>query len=116
MTLARRFVDRLVLTEGEQAADAVAGCVAVAMRRASGFGRAPMIGDLEMAFGVWGFLATAPDDLVALRKPLFGGASHHYAHQRHIADMVAPATLRLTPSEVRARVTTTQWRDLFSSP
>jgi hypothetical protein len=103
LRLARRFDDRLVLTDHEHADDAVAGCVTVALKRASLFGRAPIIHDLDVAFRVWGFLGDAPDDLVALRKPLFEAASHHYWDQRAIADHVPEATLRLTHQEVQQR-------------
>src|SRR2546421_9757295 len=43
LTLAGRFADRLVLSEGEKFEDAVAGCLGVALRRAGPFGRAPGI-------------------------------------------------------------------------
>src|SRR5947209_6526587 len=63
LTLARRFDDRLVLVEGEQKDDVVAGCLGVATKRSSLFGRAPVIYDLELAFSLWGFLAAAPEYL-----------------------------------------------------
>jgi len=56
LKLARRFVDRLELVEGESAEDAIAGCTAVAMRRCARFGRAPAVYDLAFAFTLWGFL------------------------------------------------------------
>jgi hypothetical protein len=92
--LAERFSDRLVLAEGETEHDAVAGCVAVGLRRASLFGRAPVIHDLTLAFTVWGFLGRAPEALVAHRKPLFQAASHHYEDQRAIAESVPEEVLR----------------------
>jgi hypothetical protein len=102
LKLARRFDDRLVLAPGEHAADVVAGCVQVAAKRASSFGRAPVIGDLEMAFTVWGFLSEAPDDLVEFRKPLFAEIHHphHYAERRRIADMVPEEVLRRPLSRI----------------
>lgn len=114
--LAQKFAGRLQLTTGEQEVDAIAGCTAVALRRASIYGRAPVVYDFDLAFALWGFLgdppdSRAPDDLVAFRKPLFAGASHHYDHQREIADMVPEDTLRLTPAEVRRRVG--EWRTLL---
>jgi len=54
LKLARRFVDRLELVEGESAEDAIAGCTAVAMRRCARFGRAPAVYDLAFAFTLWG--------------------------------------------------------------
>lgn len=112
LKLARRFVDRLVLGEGEHADDAVAGCVGVALRRASLFGRAPVIHDFEVAFTLWGFLGDAPAELVALRRPLFEAVDHHYSDERAIANLVPEETLRLTPAEVKRRWPT-EWRQLL---
>jgi hypothetical protein len=112
MVLAARFHDRLQLTGGEDAHDVEAGCLGVGLARASLFGRAPVIHDLELAYGLWGYLDAPPADLVEFRKPLFAGASHHYWDQRDIVDLVPEATLRLTPAEVRRRVG--EWRALLS--
>lgn len=101
MKLARRFASKLVLTEGEEVDDAVAGCFAVGAKRASMSGRAPVIFDMDVAYTLWGFLPGAPNDLVAYRRPLFQGAAHHYWEQRHIVDRVKESTLRLTPAQVR---------------
>ena len=112
LTLADRFHDRLVLAEREDDHDVVAGCMGVAMARASLFGRAPVVYDLELAFGLWGYLDPAPADLVEFRRPLFAGASHHYWDQRAIVDLVPEATLRLTPAAVRQRLG--EWRSLLT--
>lgn len=111
LALAARFADRLQLAPGEKREDAVAGCLGVALRRASLFHRAPVIHDLELAFTLWGFLGGAPDDLVEYRAPLFRSASHHYWDQRRIADRVLPSTLRSTPTAVRAQLA--DWRSLL---
>ena len=70
--LARRFRDRLTLAPDEDVDDAIAGCAAVALKRASLFGRAPVVHDLTVAFTIWGSWAT-PADLIAFRQPLFAG-------------------------------------------
>jgi len=111
LRLARRFVARLQLASGESADDAVSGCFAVGARRASGFGRAPVIYDMELAYTLWGFLGHAPADLVAFRVPLFQGVHHDYWRQRGIADRVKEETLRLQPADVRARLQ--DWRSLI---
>ncbi|MBV8982321.1 MAG: hypothetical protein JO086_15570, partial [Acidimicrobiia bacterium] len=41
LTLARRFDDKLALADGEHQEDVVAGCLGVATKRSSLFGRAP---------------------------------------------------------------------------
>ena len=114
LKLARRSLDRLQLTEGISAEDAVAGCFAVGTTRCALFGRAPVIYDFELAFTLWGFLGGAPPDLVEARRPLFNACSHHYWDQRDIADAVPEATLRLTPAQVRQRLSS--WRDLLVLP
>jgi hypothetical protein len=113
LTLAERFHDRLLLADGEDSHDVVAGCLGVGLARASLFGRAPVIYDMELAFGLWGYLDTPPADLVAFRKPLFAGASHHYWDQRQIVDQVPESTLRLAPADVRRRLA--EWRTLLST-
>jgi hypothetical protein len=114
LKLARQFEDRLQLADGESVEDVIAGCTAVAMRRAAKFGRAPIIHDLAFAFTLWGFLGGAPDDLVAARAPLFRSAAHHYSAQRAIADAVADDTFRLSPDAVAARLG--EWRQMLAVP
>ncbi|HUP71945.1 MAG TPA: hypothetical protein VM282_02745 [Acidimicrobiales bacterium] len=115
LTLARRLRDQLVLTEGESADDAIAGSLGIALRRASLFGRAPVIDDLRLAFQLFGFLdADAPKDLVDYRRPRFAEAdsSHHYAEVRELALQVPESTLRMTAAEVAAR--RADWRELLA--
>ncbi len=104
LKIARTFDDRLHLAEGEDHHDVVGGCVAMAMRRASLFGRAPVVHDLTVAFTLWGFLdGGAPDELVARRRTAFEGvghAAHHYVELRALVDSVPEATLQMTPARV----------------
>jgi hypothetical protein len=112
LVLADRFRDRLHLAPGEHSEDAVAGCVAIAMRRASRFGRAPVVHDLTIAFTIWGWLdPTPPDDLVAIRRDAFAAAAHDYERRRAIVDRVPDATLALSPAEVEERYPG-RWREL----
>lgn len=112
LTLAAGFHDRLVLCAGESEHDAVSGCIGVALRRASMSGRAPVVHDLTVSFTIWGFLGEAPDELVALRKPLFQASAHHYADRRAIVDMVPEATLALPHGEVTRRFPS-EWQALL---
>ena len=96
LRLAKRFVPRLALQTGEKAGDVVAGCVTVAMKRASLFGRAPIAADLQVAFDQWSYLdAGAPIEVVASRQELFAGAGGHdgYPIRCRIADEVPPEVL-----------------------
>lgn len=115
LTLAERFRGRLSLRPGEHEDDALSGCLTVALKRASLFGRAPVVHDLTIAFTLWGFLdEQADDELVAERRVRFEEVTnpHHYAEQRAIADAVPEATLRLSPAEV-TRCHAEDWRSLL---
>ena len=111
LKLARHVAQRIVLDPGEHREDAVMGALAVALKRASQFGRAPVVGDFELAFRLWGFFAGAPEDLVAHRRPRFAMAAHHYEDQRAIADAVPVRTLRMTPEDVASQLGS--WRGLL---
>ncbi len=111
LKLARRFEHRLEVPPGTEVEDALMGGFACAARRAASFGRAPVVYDLEWAYTLWGFLGGAPGDLEAWRDDLFRGAGEDYWAQRRIADAVRPETLRLTPAQVRDRLTA--WKELL---
>jgi hypothetical protein len=115
LRLARHFEGQLTLTSGEHERDALAGAVAVALKRASMFGRAPVIHDLTVGLTVWGFLDEAPPELVSLRKKLFEEVAHphHYTELRRLVDLVPEATLRQTPAQVAA-AHRHDWRDLLT--
>jgi hypothetical protein len=116
LTLARHFHGKLTLTPGEHERDALAGATAVALKRASLFGRAPVIHDLTIALTLWGFLGEAPADLARLRRKLFEEVAHphHYSEQRRIADLVPEATLRQTPQQV-TEAYRADWRSLLAA-
>jgi len=107
------FEDRLELSEGIVAEDALVGCCQVASARAALFGRAPVAKDIELALVLFGFLGGASEELVAWRAPLFQAAAHHYHQQRIIVGVVPQATLRLTPDQVRGRLS--EWRSLLQA-
>jgi hypothetical protein len=114
LKLARRLKSQLHLSGGVSADDAIRGCLNIALRRASLFGRAPVIHDLTVAFTIWGFFdADPPQDLVTRRSELFIGVGniHHYAEGRVVADLIAESTLRLTPQQVKDRYPR-DWRSL----
>lgn len=100
--LGKRFADKLELAPGEHKADVIAGCLGVATKRASLFGRGPVIYDWEVAYSVWGYLGGAPTVVMQKRVELFAEAGHHYWKRRAIADAVPESTLRMTPQMVRA--------------
>jgi len=108
LLLAERFADRLELDPGEHGDDVLAGAVAIGLRRAALFGRAPVVTDIELALDLFGYLATeggpsAPRDLVDFRRARFAGAAHDYWRVRALADDVPEAALRVRPAEVVER-------------
>ena len=110
-TLVREIEEHLHLG-GVNRDDAVAGCVAVATKRSSLFGRAPVVHDVMVAFSVFGFLdPTPPSELVELRERLFAEvrSSHHYAERRDLVDLVPGHVLRQSPEAI-AKTYTTDWR------
>ncbi len=117
LRLARQFDGKLHLAPDEHAEDAVAGCVAVALKRASLFGRAPVIHDLTVAFTIWGFLDEDPDpELVERRRRLFAEVRlpHHYGLQRAIADAVPDEVLR-RPHTTLVEAHRADWRSLLEA-
>ena len=116
LTLSERFRNRIIVTLGESVNDAIRGCINIGLRRASLFGRAPVVHDLTIAFTIWGWLdGAASADLVARRSALFEGVAntnHHYTEGRLIADLVPESTLRLTPEAATTAYATGKWRDL----
>ena len=116
LTLAARLRPEVRVRAGESVVDAVAGCTDIALRRASLYGRAPVIHDLRIAFTIWGYFdAEPPGELVDLRRPLFEGVAdslHHYDERRALVDSVPEATLRMTPAQVAAAYPGS-WRPLL---
>jgi hypothetical protein len=116
LTLASRFRDRIQLLRGESMADAIQGCLSVALRRASLFGRAPVVHDLTLAFTIWGFLDPNPSAAVAERRAAMfagvGNTAHHYDEGRAIAESIPEATLRMSHTAVSAAYPD-RWRELL---
>lgn len=115
LSLAKRFAGQLALTGGEHADDAIQGAVLVAMKRASLYGRAPVIHDVEIGLRVWGFLDPADEELVASRRTRFEGIAnpHHYFEAREVVEAVPESTLRMLPTAIAERHRS-DWRSLLS--
>jgi hypothetical protein len=118
LLLANRLRPQIVTQPHEAVDDAIAGCTAIALRRASMFGRAPVIHDLRLAFAIWGwFDPSPPAELLALRRTAFEGVAdtlHHYDLRRDLVDSVPDATLRATPAQIAERYPR-EWRQLLGS-
>lgn len=116
LVLARLVRDRVVVQPGESVDDVMRGSINIALRRASMYGRAPVIHDLTLALTIWGWLEQQPAaELVARRGQLFEGVAntnHHYTEGRLIADLVPEATLRMTPVSAASALAAGRWREL----
>lgn len=119
LALAERFADRLALEAGEHTQDVLAGAVAIALRRAAIFGRAPVSADVEHALRLFKFIVGdqetwPPADLLTWRGEHFAGAAHDYWRRRSLADAVPGTTLRLSAKTVAERIESEpgSWKDL----
>lgn len=104
LLLAERIRGRVIVADGESVDDVLAGCLGIALRRASLFGRAPVMHDLTVALTIWGYLDPHPPaDLMAIRRERFDGLrhlAHHYAEARALVDGIPEQTLRRPHVEV----------------
>lgn len=115
LTLAALVRNRIRVQPGEAIDDVIAGSITIALRRASQFGRAPVMADIMIALTIWGWLLDNPPvDIVSHRRKLFVGLAntvHHYAESRVIADMVPETTFRI-PLERLTSSMPMSWRAL----
>jgi hypothetical protein len=94
LRLAQLVADRVVLGDGEHLDDALSAAVVVALGRASAFGRAPVLKDLEFGLAAFGYLAPVDAAIASQRHKLVSGLSHDYFRQRTMADLCDEKTLR----------------------
>lgn len=105
LTLIARLRDHAELAVGEHWADVAAGAAAVGMKRASIFGRSPVLDDVKIGLTVFGFLDEhPPTDLVEWRTRAFTeiSNSHFYSRRRAIVDGVSEDVLRQDLAAVTA--------------
>jgi hypothetical protein len=108
-TLAERAADRLRLNPNEHAHDAIAVIAEIAGKRATLFGRAPVIGDIDAAFTLLGYDGSADAEFAETRAHLVHDAAHDYPRRRTIVDSVPDDLLRRRSSELKGLVGA--WRD-----
>lgn len=108
LTLAERTHDRLRLAPHEHEADAVAVVAEIAMKRAALFGRAPVVGDVDVAAAILGYDGSADKEFADLRSTLVHEAHHDYGVRRSIVDSVPEGMLRLKLTELGPRIA--DWR------
>jgi hypothetical protein len=115
LTLVQLVRDDIRVQHGELLENAIRGTVAIALRRASRYGRAPVMHDLRFALALWGWTLDAPPaELVVRRRDAFSGVGdvlHGYREARELADMVPESTLSMTPDQVASSMPGS-WRAL----
>ena len=94
LRLVHRASGDFVLAPTEHREDAEAAVAAVAMKRASSFGRAPIRADVDRAAALLGYRGGADADFVAWRVGAVAGAHHEYGATRAVADAVPIDELR----------------------
>lgn len=104
MNLVDRARSRMKLEPNELADDAVAVVAALAMKRASTFGRGPTVNDVDFAMELLGYSGEAPADVKAWRPDVVRAAGHDYSVRRAIVDTVGTGLLRLPISELPEHV------------
>ena len=103
LLLAHRLTSRIHLLDGEDVHDIEVGAALIGSRRASLFGRAPSVYDLEVALGLFGFFDSDPSaELIELRRS-FRSIGHSYVAQRELVDLISDTSLRMTPAQAAAR-------------
>ncbi|HEV7527115.1 MAG TPA: hypothetical protein VGP92_19315 [Acidimicrobiia bacterium] len=113
-TLAQRAKDRLRTGPYEHVEDAVAVIAEVAGKRAAQFGRAPVIGDVDLAIALLGYDGSASEAFVKARSALVHGSSHDYLRRRGIVDAVPDALLRVRSPHANAEIDA--WRASLPAP
>jgi hypothetical protein len=100
----RLLSDRSIQTApGEQRRDAVAAIAAVMSARAARFGRAPMVGDAEVAEVILGYAGPAAAGVAAARAAAVAGLAHHPAASRPLVAAVDGTVLIASLAEVNRR-------------
>jgi hypothetical protein len=97
LLLAESMRDAIILGHGEHLDDALAVAVQVALRRAAGFGRAPIRADLETALTLLSYLSPISDEAAEIRRATVIGASHDPWRRREIAESIPDDVCALDP-------------------
>lgn len=106
LRLTHRASDRFALAPHEHRDDAASVVGEVAMKRASSFGRAPVMDDVECAMLLLGYQGGCAPDFAAWRAVMVAGAHHEYRIRRVLCDGIDPDVLRQVPSALVDRVET----------
>jgi hypothetical protein len=111
LTLAEQYHGQITAVFPETAHDAESVAAQFAMRRAGVFGRAPVRGDVELGFTLFGWLGDPPAELVEWRRKAVARAAHDYARRTTLIETIPEWVVRHRLDDVRARMG--EWRHLL---
>ncbi len=101
-TLVDGVKGEFVLAPHEHAYDAAAVVAEIAGKRASSFGRAPVMPDIRRAMAILGYDGSADDEFAKARTLAVQEAAHEYRRRREIVDSVPVELLRDMNADVSA--------------
>lgn len=104
LTLVHRASSRFALAPHEHLDDAAAVVGEVAMKRASSYGRAPVMADVECAMLLLGYQGGCAPGFAAWRGRVVVGAHHDYRVRRILCDAIDFDVLRLRPTALGDRL------------
>lgn len=96
--------DKILLEGGEELEDVKAATMSLATKRATLFGRAPVMADIRSALSFFGYLCDAPQTLKDFRVHALAGIAHSYFDQRDLADFVPEESLKMAAEDITARL------------
>jgi len=122
-TLAEHAADGFELAEHESLEDVMPLVAEVAGRRATQFGRAPVIHDVQVAAELFGYDGSADPAFTKARVLLVKDVGHSYYKRRELVEAVPEALLRRQPGEIdspvyewRRSITESQFPELRRQP
>jgi hypothetical protein len=113
-TLAERARADFRLAPHEDLHDAISVAAEIAMKRASAFGRAPVLADVELAMALLGYDGSADGGFAAWRVRAVHDAAHDYPSRRALVDSVPDALLASGPAELGGDIA--RWRESVVAP
>jgi hypothetical protein len=107
-TLADRAKDRFRVGPHEHIDDVVAVVAETAGKRATFFGRAPVMRDIDRAARLLGYDGAASPEFVDARQRMVQDAAHEYRRRRALVDAVPDGLLHSTSDDFGPRLD--EWR------
>ena len=107
-TLAARARDGLRISPHEHMEDVIAVIAEIAGKRAARFGRAPVMGDIDVAIALLGYDGVIDGPFLDFRGRVVHDAAHSYIRRRALVDAVPDELLALRRAQILESVD--EWR------